>query len=282
VQTPAGFSGAYGGTDAAHDCGALEYVRVEFAGAVSAGAFSSAVQVAGCGTKTQLHHLQVHRSGGNGLEVLGGTLAVHHLLLSRSTGNGFGWHYGWVGAGQFVIVYDASAIAVSGRSDDAFNPGFIPVSAPELWNMTVVGAENTPNRRGVLIENSSRALLRDSILERFAGACMEVSGPESTASIPATTNIKNSIIFECGSATNQSLSPATLGSPGVITQDPLLPTPVATKPPSFMPSANSPAFTPPGNLQVAPVSGSITKTSYRGAVSSTSDWTLGWTDYPEQ
>ena len=123
--------GSYGGQDTSHDCGTLAYVRVEFAGAAMAGLNTPGLLLAGCGTSTDLHHLQVHRAASAGLEVAGGTLAIKQVVVSSTGAEGLRWRNGWTGAAQFLIVHTPSSSAVIGGHDQ-LAPNTPPISAPEL------------------------------------------------------------------------------------------------------------------------------------------------------
>ena len=74
--------GVFGGADDASNCGALEYVRVEFAGAeLSPDNELNGITVAGCGSATELSYLQVHRGKDDGIEFFGGTAGMDHVII---------------------------------------------------------------------------------------------------------------------------------------------------------------------------------------------------------
>ncbi|HEX8704398.1 MAG TPA: hypothetical protein VF815_36540, partial [Myxococcaceae bacterium] len=73
----------YGGTDAAHDCGTLKYVRIEFAGYRLGGNNElNGLTLGGCGTRTVVDYVQVHRGLDDGVEMFGGTASLKHVVVT--------------------------------------------------------------------------------------------------------------------------------------------------------------------------------------------------------
>ncbi|MGC4055232.1 MAG: hypothetical protein QM757_40870 [Paludibaculum sp.] len=73
----------YGGNDDTHDCGALAYVRVEYAGSV----FTTNNEInsftwGACGSKTVAHHLQAHYGKDDTFEWFGGTSDLKYAIGS--------------------------------------------------------------------------------------------------------------------------------------------------------------------------------------------------------
>ncbi|MET0391266.1 MAG: hypothetical protein ABW321_35160, partial [Polyangiales bacterium] len=70
----------FGGTDDEHNCGSLEYARIEFAGfQLSMDNELNGLTVAACGSETKLNHIQVHRGSDDGIEFFGGTAGLDHF-----------------------------------------------------------------------------------------------------------------------------------------------------------------------------------------------------------
>ena len=155
----------FGGCDGADDSGVIRFVRVEYA--------ERGVQLEGVGSGTVIDRLQVNRSRANGLTVTGGVARLKRLFLTANGGAGLLWTGGWVGSGQFIIVYpDPRGFAAGvvgqnraeGPSDDV-----IPRSAPTLFNVTIIGASDPTNRshasaRSLVLERGTSMLLRNSII----------------------------------------------------------------------------------------------------------------------
>jgi len=65
-----GFSNppAYGGDDAAHNCGSLSYLRVEWAGfAIAGGSELNGITFSACGTDTSVSYVEVHVGADDGI-----------------------------------------------------------------------------------------------------------------------------------------------------------------------------------------------------------------------
>ncbi len=139
----AGNAGAqFGGCDDADSSGVMRYLLVEYA--------SSGVQLLGAGQKTVVDFVQVNRSRGDGLTVVGGAVDLRHIFLTASLGYGLSWRSGWRGRAQFVaIVQDAlqnrGGILGSNAGASSTSFGTAPRSAPELYNVTIVAPSDPAN-----------------------------------------------------------------------------------------------------------------------------------------
>ena len=176
----ADYGGGPGGS-ALGSCGIVRYARIEFAGgnldevATPGAAFT----IAGCGSETEIHHVQVHRPT-DGIGILGGTASLTHLLVSGSSrGDGIEWSGGFTGTLQFVIAQSlGGAVGMLGSNSDA-DPERVPISAPRIFNATLVG---TPplvlgSHYGFLLQFGSFATLKNSIVYGFADAGFDLRLP---------------------------------------------------------------------------------------------------------
>lgn len=95
----------YGGTDDAHNCGTLKYVRIEFAGfKLLNNSELNGLSMGACGSATQVDYLQVHRGLDDGVEMFGGTANLKHVLVTLTDDDGLDWDFGYRGNVQFLIV----------------------------------------------------------------------------------------------------------------------------------------------------------------------------------
>ncbi len=126
---------AFGGCANADSSGVLRFVRIEYA--------ASGLRLLGVGAATRVEHIQVNRSLGDGLSIVGGAVDIRRVLLTANAGYGLAWRSGWQGRGQYVVVQqDATALAggISGSNASATGGGFsnTPRSAPTLFNVSVI------------------------------------------------------------------------------------------------------------------------------------------------
>ena len=126
---------AYGGCTADDSSGTIRFVRVQYA--------THGLRLFGVGSKTIVRDLQVHRSTGHGLEVVGGTVPLRQLALTTNAQYGLVYSGGWTGQAQYVIIQqDATGYAggLLGRNAEGAggDPNATPRSAPTLANLTIV------------------------------------------------------------------------------------------------------------------------------------------------
>ncbi|MDZ4695716.1 MAG: hypothetical protein SGI86_11255 [Deltaproteobacteria bacterium] len=191
--------GKYGGTDDTHDCGELSYVRVEFAGfVIGAGNELNGITLGGCGNKTKVNHVQVHRGFDDGLEIFGGTVSVDHVVLSGSTDDGFDVDNGWRGKAQFVVIQQSFGIGDKGIEAD--NLGGAETTAPrtdaELWNFTIIGEGATSTRVAMHLREGFRSKLRNFIVTGYGSVLDEDAAQVNpNTEWPTFLSIENSVFF---------------------------------------------------------------------------------------
>ena len=125
------------GAGATADCGTLRFLRIEGAGAPSAPrgeqARLAALTLAGCGAATTVDLVQVSGARGDGVHVLGGSVALDWLVVNDAGRNALLVDYDWPGAadgphGQHLVLHvddrsggppDRHALVVGSRRLDA-------------------------------------------------------------------------------------------------------------------------------------------------------------------
>ncbi|MBE2254442.1 MAG: hypothetical protein IAE78_33245 [Myxococcus sp.] len=299
----------YGGgatPDDAHSCGRLRYVRIEFAGQpLSANDELNGLTLNACGSGTVIDYLQVHRGIDDGVEVFGGSVDLKHLVITGSDDDGLDWDQGWRGRAQFVVVQQLPGRGNHGIEADnnRASQDATPRSSPSLYNVTLVGRapdSSDPGEgrsRGVVLRVGTAGLLNNLVVTNFNDWAMFVDGANSQARWrDGSLAVKNSLFFKNPAAAWQNVAPANLADGGAAVDDfdeaqallapslgnrqadPLLPSATVVTAPVFKPLADSPALvggaTPPndGFFDVS--------ATFVGAVGTT-DWTVGWTAYPE-
>jgi hypothetical protein len=296
---------AYGGADAAHDCGKLKYARIEYAGfALAVDNELNGLTIGGCGSVSVIDYIQVHLGLDDGVEIFGGTVNVSHLVITQPDDDGLDWDLGWAGKAQFVIVQqklgrgDKGIEADSNRNDNELQPR----SAPEIWNLTMIGADGaaTDPQGGMHLRRGTAGKLNNAVVAYFQKFAIDVDGTSSVNQFNANAlAIKNTYFVkgtngsavwptgfdvgsggsqnDCATATTCFDEAASIGGDATnhLNVDPMLTNPKSLTAPSWKPMAASPVLagcaTPP--------SGFDTSATFCGAVG-TSDWTVGWTRFP--
>lgn len=283
----------YGGTDDTHECGVLKYVRVEFAGRpLSADNELNGITLNGCGSKTLLDFVQVHRGKDDGIELFGGTANLKHIVITGADDDGIDWDHGWSGKAQFVVVQQLTGYGNYGieAASNSVNNDLLPRAAPTLYNVTLVGRnpDTTPSEgasRGIIFKDGTAGTLANAIVTNFTSAGLIVDRAASAAQWQSgALEVKSSIFWNNPSVgwQNFTLMPdnmfdeaMALSEAGLANRqvDPQLVAPTSATP-SWKPQAGSAALT---GGATPPSDGFFdTSATFVGAVGA-DDWTLGWT-----
>jgi hypothetical protein len=268
--------------DVAHDCGALRFVRVEFAGANTdeEATPAAAVTLGACGTSTVIDYLQIHRAT-DGLGLIGGTTSVRHLLVTNNAaGNAVEWTAGYTGQMQYVVAQGAGGAAALKGSNSEASPEQAPVSHPVIYNASIVGLRpriSGGSHHGLLLQHGATATLQNSIIAHFDDGAITL---ESEASIAASdaSQIAHLTLFDNGRDGQTHLTAAAqrLASDSLRVRDPGLDAALRLADPDFVPRDAGVQ----SDIELTPA-GFDPAATYRGALPfSGPDWTLGWTDYP--
>lgn len=291
----------YGGNSAAHNCGTMNYVRIEFAGFdLADGDELNSLTVGGCGTDTNLDYIQTHLGSDDGVEFFGGTAGIKHALITQTDDDGLDWGFGWTGNAQFVIVQQSpvtgNAAIEADNNEDAFDN--TPTSDPTIYNMTLVGSDLAPGtglqeQFGMVLRRGTAAAIRNVIVMNFADYPIDVRDQSTVNQYDSgDLFVTNAIFFDNAGSSSWPTSDDSEGDvKGEIDEeaifiddedtndivDPELGDALNLTAPNFVPASGSPALT----SGVAP-SGSFFDASatYVGAIGAI-DWTAGWTAFPQ-
>jgi len=296
----------YGGTDVAHDCGTLKYARIEFAGfKLTDNNELNGLTLGGCGTGTVVDYVQVHKGADDGVEMFGGTANLKHILVSQPDDDGLDWDTGYRGKVQFLIVQqnaDVGNMAFESDNNASQAATAVPLSQPEVWNVTLIGSNAQPGTAGKLqggmhLKNGTGGKINNVIIAHFTDLAVDV---DKTSTVTRFDNgelfIKNSIFWDnknvadgntLGAETTDNDASFDEGSKlleaatGNRIADPMLNAALNLETPDFQPKAGSPAL----NTTIGPaadVEGFFdTHATFIGAIG-TEDWTAGWTAFPKE
>lgn len=288
--TPAGDTRFdYSGNVNTHDCGTLEYVRVEFAGyEFTTDKEFNGITLAGCGSETRLSYVQTHRGSDDGIEFFGGSANADHIVISRNQDDGLDWDNGFSGRIQNIIIYTESDGDHGIEADNLeAGTGATPVSSPTIFNLTVLGpgtAAGANSDRGILLRRHTRGLLNNVLVGNYTTYADVVGNmtndPNLAAAWPASIVIANASFFGGGvfptaddGFVDNTVIPATTGNN---TTDPMI----------VFGSNTNPSFVPTNaalEAGIAPTAGFDTSATYRGAVAPNATgaaiWYAGWTTF---
>lgn len=138
----------YGGTNATHNGGSLNYTRVEYAGAKLADGQkeNNGFTFYSVGSGTTLDHLVSYKGADDGYEFFGGTVSLTNSISYGNYDDAFDWQDGWqgtantnwyayqTGKGNYGMEIEASA------NDNAFGPKVSNITLKrEAGNVPEVG-----------------------------------------------------------------------------------------------------------------------------------------------
>jgi hypothetical protein len=294
---PAGTTGTqYGGSDATHDCGTLNYVEIHFGGFMLAPNNElNGLTLGGCGTGTDIDFVHVHQGSDDGIEVFGGTVDIKHAISSQNQDDGFDWDFGWQGRVQYFIVQH-SALSNQGIEADNHPSAFdsMPRTQPTVYNMSIFGSGvmmPAQTQKGMHLRRGVAGHMYNVIVAYASSFPVDIDGADSVEEANGgNLFVRNSIFFANGSQTLWDDSTDNDGGfiEGVFFRnptemnresDPLTSSATNQENPNFQPGAGSPAFT---GGATPPNDGFFdTSATFVGAVGA-SDWTAGgWATYPQ-
>ncbi len=295
--------GAFGGSDIDSNCGALEYVRIEFAGyEVYPDNELNGLTLGGCGKQTTIRHIQVHKSLDDGIEVFGGAVNLKHVVITGAKDDSFDWDMGWTGKVQFLVIQQHIEGGDNGFEGDNFksDPDAIPRSLPSFYNVTMVGANNSQvSQRAMHLRRGSGGVFGNFIVVGFSREAVDLDGL-AVASLVDSGQLdfremlfyqigKNGVTYfvpEAGSDNDDSgFDEASYFSDPLLQNrfglDPRLP-PSVFNPvePDFTPFNHSPARV--SSLTIPQDEFWDEGANYMGAIrpGSVTTWLDGWTAYP--
>ncbi len=198
--------GLYGGDDDTHDCGTINYARIEFAGfTIGTDNELNGLTVGGCGSDTELSYIQVHRGEDDGVEFFGGTASIDHFVISGPGDDGLDWDQGWRGNAQFFIVHQFAGKSDDPRGIEADNNGNAPAveprSEPSVSCGTIVHDGNGLADRGVLLRRGTLGTLDQLIIAGFPSAGFDIRDEDETVvnledDWPESLVLENSYLFD--------------------------------------------------------------------------------------
>jgi hypothetical protein len=296
----------YGGDDDTHNCGALTYVRIEFAGfELAPDNELNGLTVGGCGSDTVLDFIQSHMGADDGVEFFGGLASISHLVVTQPDDDGLDWDFGWAGNGQFIIVQQNPDVGNHGFEADnnADDVTAQPNSNPNLWNIDLIGSGVEPGtagktQGGMMLRRGTQGSINNAIVAFFTDFAINIDEPETAGYLEGgDLAVVDSFVFEnaggedwpadidtvAGDETTDDIDEAVFFNDNAVAlglsigTDPALTDPLNLDAPDFLPIDLSPVLgagaTPPADDFFDPTA------TFIGAIGD-DDWTAGWTAYP--
>jgi hypothetical protein len=300
--------GLYGGTDPAHSCGTLSYVRVEYAGSIlSANNETNSFTWGGCGTGTVAHHLQAIYGADDSFEWFGGTMDASYLVGGLGADDYVDFQLGWTGRLQFGLFYQSPNSkgnrGIEGDNSE-YNPAATPFSNPTMYNLTFIGSGvpgfDEAASPGIFLRRGARATINNVLVTNFYSTSVNISDAATQAQADLGNVKMNGILaWNNGIGTTSPNTfagqfagaydlPYAQGTKGVINgvvpaknfavQNPLLGKPAEYSDPDFAGLFSSPTLKA-GAVQPPDDGFFDQRAQFIGGISSENDWTKEWTSF---
>jgi hypothetical protein len=280
----------YGGDDAAHNCGSLNYLRVEYAGfEISDGNELNGITFYACGSDTEMHYVQSHMGQDDGIEWFGGGFNADHLIVTGAADDSLDIDQGFSGNIQHVFIHQDPSIGdncyeISNQGDDF---SATPRTSPIIANATCVGSGTGGDKsKGMTLKEGTNGQYWNSIITNATNEGVLLTHPESQAEAEAgniafagTVLAGNGVGFNTGpdaTWTGADLQSWIEGQTANITDTAPALGSAEWGNPDIMPADGSNVI---GNGQTLP--SGFDATDYSGAVEpGGTDWTqAGWANY---
>lgn len=133
----------YGGTNDAHDCGTLRYVRVEFAGALlRPNEETNSFTWGACGTASKSEYLQAHYGFDDSFEWFGGINDAKYLVGTYGADDYVDVQVGYRGRIQHGVFVANADRSNRGIESDNYERDFAarPLGNPTMYNFSFIGS----------------------------------------------------------------------------------------------------------------------------------------------
>ncbi|MFB6257879.1 MAG: hypothetical protein ABEH38_04220 [Flavobacteriales bacterium] len=165
--------GEYGGTNNQHDAGVFKYVSIRHGGTdIGSGNEINGLTLAGVGSQTEVHHVEVISNKDDGVEYFGGTAQTHHILTAFVGDDSYDYDEGWRGKGQFWVTIQDPTTGTGdrgGEHDGGTNPETgQPYGTPTIYNATYIGEGVNGGTRTLLFRDNGGGTYHNSIFANFS------------------------------------------------------------------------------------------------------------------
>jgi hypothetical protein len=165
----------------------------------------------GCGHKTIVRNVQVHRALDDGIEVFGGDVDLKNIVVTGARDDGFDWDMGWHGRVQFLVVQQHADVGDNAFEADNWKQDHDaePRSAPTFYNVTLVGGLNAQkSQRAMTLRRGTGGVFRNFIVTGFNNEAIDVRD-KRTAELAAggALTVEHALFFEIGSDGASYFSP---------------------------------------------------------------------------
>jgi len=161
----------YGGTETKDNSGALNYVRIEYAGAeFSANKKFNGLSLFGVGNETRIESMALLNNADDGIEIYGGTVNVSNIVSIGNTNHAFSYKDGWIGSATNIFTKrKADGTGNNGIKgvNNITNPIASPQSSATIKNVTIIGGNDTGEANGILLSLGAQATIENAVISSW-------------------------------------------------------------------------------------------------------------------
>lgn len=160
----------YGGTNATDNSGALNFVRIEYAGAnFTPEKEFNGLSLFGVGSGTQINNVSIINSSDDGIEFFGGTVNVSNIVSVGNEDDAFDWTEGWNGTATNVYTKRGTGPGNRGIEGDnnSNDNAATPMSNPTIKNITLIGSQNVGETDGMKLREGTNATIDNVVLSNW-------------------------------------------------------------------------------------------------------------------
>lgn len=204
--------GIYGGIDETDNSGILKYVSIRHGGTnIGEGNEINGLTLGGVGSETEIDYVEIIANEDDGIEIFGGNVNLKHLVVSACGDDLFDYDLGWSGNGQFWLGSQLNSpgdnmIEAGGGTDPVYGT---PNSLPTLFNLTLIGSEESSNGWCVTFENNAGGVFANSVfMHKDQGITVEVTDQEHDSYTQwknGNLEVKNNLFYNVADATSESI-----------------------------------------------------------------------------
>jgi hypothetical protein len=268
-----GGTGTYGGTDNADNSGMMHYVRVEYAGRIlGTDNELNGFAFQGVGSGTDLEYLQAYRGADDGFEFFGGSVNIRYAISTGNHDDSFDWTQGWTGNGQFLVVNQFTDKGDRGFECDnnGDDNAAAPFSNPTLSNITVLLVDDgDASNTGFRLRAGTKGKIYNAIVMNAPKHGFRVSD-EAPSTQTADNMVDGSLLV------TSSISSSTNGNGWKDCDLFMNDAKNAVTDASFL-TGYIGTYTGSESTDPSTLGTWFNSANYIGAVSSSDDWTAGWT-----
>ena len=201
--------------------GVMTYVSIRHSGAnLLVGSEINGLTLASVGRGTKIEHIEIVSCADDNIEIFGGTVDLKYCTTLFGNDDMFDYDLGWTGRAQFLFGMKADlASGISPDNDNGFECDgddgktyATPISAPKIYNATVMGNAKTTNTAdntgmiGLCLKEFAGGEIRNSVFAGFK------EGVRMTSVTTATANYGSRSIAFGGEAVHNYLATGTTPS----------------------------------------------------------------------